>query len=189
MKETLGFAMCGSFCTHRTALSVMERLSQKYEIIPILSYHAAEIDTRFGTASELKETIRQITGREPVVTLTEAETFGPSRPLDAMLICPCTGNTLSKLSSGIADTPVTLAAKAHLRSDRNLLIAFASNDAMTGNFANLGKLLQRKHVYFVPMKQDDPVKKPHSLVADFALCEECLEEMKQGLQRRPLFIV
>lgn len=188
MKQKLGFAICGSFCTHKRALEVMERLRKEYDIIPILSETASETDTYFGTAQELKYKIKEITGKDPVDTIVEAEKFGPKLPLDYMMICPCTGNTAAKLANGITDTPVTMAAKAHLRSDRPLLIAIASNDAMSANFVNIGKLLMRKNVYFVPMTQDDIVKKPHSLVADFSLCEECVDKMAVGKQKRPLFL-
>lgn len=188
MKTKLGFAMCGSFCTHGEALKVMESLNDEHDIVPILSYNASEMNTRFGDAENLKERISKICNRAPVTTIEEAEKFGPSVPLDMMIICPCTGNTAAKLANGITDTPVTMAAKAHLRTDRQLLIALASNDAMSANFVNIGKLLQRKNVYFVPMKQDDIEKKPHSLVADFSLCKACIKEMSDGKQVRPLFI-
>lgn len=187
MKPTLGFALCGSFCTHSDALAVMRSLADEYDIVPITSYAVSSTDTRFGKATELKKKIVDICGREPVEDIVEAEKFGPARPLDIMLICPCTGNTAAKLANGITDTPVTMAAKAHLRSDRPLLLALASNDAMSGNFQNIGRLLQRKNVYFVPLRQDDTVKKPHSLVADFSLCKECVSLAKEDKQARPLF--
>ncbi len=188
MKPTLGFAICGSFCTHADALGVMSDLAEEYDIVPILSYITASTDTRFGTAESLKGKIREICGRDAVTTIEEAEKFGPACPLDLMIICPCTGNTAAKLANGITDTPVTMAAKAHLRSDRPLLISLASNDAMSGNFQNIGKLIQRKNIYFVPLRQDDTVKKPHSLVADFSFCKSCLALSKDGRQARPLFI-
>ena len=187
MKPKLGFAMCGSFCTHAEALAVLSSLGDEYDIVPILSYAVSNTDTRFGRADELKEKILDISGRDAICDIVEAEKLGPSKPLDIMMICPCTGNTVAKLANGITDTPVTMAAKAHLRSDRPLLIALASNDAMSANFQNIGKLLQRKNVYFVPLKQDDPVKKPHSLVSDFSLCQECLSLAQTGKQARPMF--
>jgi len=185
----LGFAMCGSFCTHRDALTILRDLSQDYDVTPILSYTAASTDTRFGTSALLTETLTAVCGRPPVTTVTEAEKFGPSVPLDLLLLCPCTGNTLAKLAHGITDTPVTMAAKAHLRCDRPLLIALASNDAMSANLANLAYLLNRKNLYFVPMKQDAPSAKPHSLVADFSRTCEALSAMREGRQLRPLFLV
>ncbi len=188
MKPKLGFALCGSFCTHAQALNVMRELAADYEIVPVLSFAVNETDTRFGNAASLKEMIRGISGREPVVTIREAEKLGPAEPLDYLLICPCTGNTAAKLANGITDTPVLMAAKAHLRCDRPLLLALASNDALSGNLTNLGKLMQRKHVFFVPMRQDDVVKKPHSLVADFSRCAACVEALREEKQLRPLFL-
>lgn len=188
MKKKLGFAMCGSFCTHRQALDVMRILAGKYDIVPILSDTVVKTDTRFGSSAILCEQIRGICGKEPVSTIVQTEKFGPSDPLDLMLICPCTGNTAAKLANGITDTPVTMAAKAHLRSNRPLIIALASNDAMSANFSNIGTLLGRKHIYFVPMKQDDPEKKPHSLVADFEKCPKTVENAELGIQLRPLFL-
>jgi len=185
----LGFAMCGSFCTHRDALTILRDIAQDYDVTPILSYTAASTDTRFGTSALLTETLTAVCGRPPVTTVTEAEKFGPSVPLDLLLLCPCTGNTLAKLAHGITDTPVTMAAKAHLRCDRPLLIALASNDAMSANLANLAYLLNRKNLYFVPMKQDAPSAKPHSLVADFSRTCEALSAMREGRQLRPLFLV
>ncbi len=187
-KRRLGFAMCGSFCTHRTALDVLKTLTPEYEITPILSHVAATTDTRFGTCAMLREQLTSICGRAPVETVTEAEKFGPSAPLDLLFLCPCTGNTLAKLAHGITDTPVTMAAKAHLRCDRPVLIALASNDAMSANLGNIGFLLNRKNVYFVPMRQDDPVSKPHSLVAAFEKSGACIDEMLHGRQLRPVFL-
>ena len=186
-KPTLGFAMCGSFCTHAAARNVLHDLSADYSITPILSFAAAGTDTRFGTSALLIENLTAICGRAPVKTIVEAEKFGPSAPLDYLCICPCTGSTLSKLAHGITDTPVTMAAKAHLRTDRPLLIALASNDALSANLGSLALLLNRKNVYFVPLLQDDPIAKPHSLVADFSLGREAMEAMRKGHQLRPLF--
>ena len=188
MKPKLGFAMCGSFCTHRDALFLLRDITQDFDVVPILSFTAAETDTRFGTAALLRETLTGICGRPPVQTIPGAETFGPSQPLDLLFLCPCTGNTLAKLAHGVTDTPVTMAAKAHLRCDRPVLIALASNDAMSANLGNIGTLLNRKNVYFVPMKQDDPAAKPHSLVADFTKSRECLAAMTENRQCRPLFL-
>ena len=187
-KKRLGFALCGSFCTHRQALDVMRKMAERYEIVPILSENVTATDTRFGTAALLREQIAGICGRDPVTSIVQAEKFGPSDPLDLLLICPCTGNTAAKLANGITDTTVTMAAKAHLRSDRPLVIALASNDAMSANFRNLGTLMSRKQVYFVPMRQDDPFKKPHSLVADFEKCGITVEKAEKGEQMRPLFL-
>ena len=187
-KRRLGFALTGSFCNHRAAMEVLHRLAGDWQIVPILSFAASGTDTRFGRAQDLIAGIREITGQAPVRTIPEAERFGPSDPLDALLVCPCTGNTLSKLAHGITDTPVTMAAKAHLRTDRPLLLALASNDAMSANLCNIGTLLNRKNIWFVPMRQDDPQGKPHSLVADFTRVPEALAAMTEGRQLLPLFL-
>ena len=186
----IGFAVTGSFCTHRNALEVLRELAKDEgrELVPILSEHAGSWDTRFGRAEELRGELARICGREPVDTVAGAERLGPAEPLDALLICPCTGNTLAKLANGITDTTAVMAAKAHLRADRPLLIATASNDAMSANLGNIGTLLNRKNVYFVPMRQDDPEKKPHSLVADFGRTAEALALALNGKQLRPLFL-
>ena len=183
----LGFAMCGSYCTHSAALGVLRALSHEYDITPILSSNVQKTDTRFGTAAGLREAISSVTENGIISTIVESEKLA-ANPLDIMLICPCTGNTAAKLAAGITDTPVTLAAKAHLRTDRPLVIALASNDALSANFMNIGTLLQRKNVYFVPMRQDDTVKKPHSLVADFGQCRDALIAAQNGRQLRPLFV-
>ena len=187
-KPALGFAVTGSFCNHQNALAVLRTLTEKWDVVPILSFASASLDTRFGTARELAAALTEITGRTPVATLGEAERFGPAQPLDAMLVCPCTGTTAARLAHGISDTPVTLAAKAHLRTDRPLLLALASNDAMSANLGSLAALVNRRHIWLVPMKQDDPRGKPHSLVADFTKVGEALDAMTEGRQLYPLFL-
>lgn len=184
----LGFAMCGSFCTHADALGVLRALARDHEIVPIVSECVAGTDTRFGTAEELRAELVRLCGREPVASVREAEPLGPREPLDALLICPCTGNTLAKLAHGITDGPVTMAAKAHLRADRPLVIALASNDALSANLANIGNLLNRKNIYFVPLRQDAPREKPHSLVADFSLVLPAIDAARERRQIRPLFL-
>lgn len=183
----IGFAVCGSFCTHKKSLKVLEKLCLTHDVLPIFSFNSARLDTRFGSAVELMDNVRKICKREPVITVEEAEPLGPASPLEALIICPCTGNTLAKIANGITDTPVTMAAKAHLRADRPLLIALASNDAMSTNLANLSTLLNRKNIFFVPLLQDDHVRKPHSLVADFDQLCEAYDAMMKGAQLRPLF--
>ncbi len=185
----IGFAMCGSFCTHKKALSVMSSLAEHgYDILSILSPAAAATDTRFGRADELMMRAESICGKPPVLTIRDAEPLGPKTPLDLLLICPCTGNTLAKLASGITDTPVTMAAKAHMRNGRPTVIALASNDGMSANLKNLATLLEKKNVFFVPMLQDDPQNKPHSLVCDFSLAEDTVSAALSGRQLRPLFL-
>ena len=185
----IGFAMCGSYCTHAAALGQLRALLESgYEVQPIISENVFSTDTRFGRAQDLCEQLRSLCGREVIHSIVDAEPLGPSRPLDMLIICPCTGNTLAKLADGITDTAVTMAAKAHLRSDRPLIIALASNDALSANLKNIATLLSRKHVYFVPLSQDDPQKKPHSLVADFSLLLPTIQSAKSGVQYRRLFL-
>jgi dipicolinate synthase subunit B len=184
----IGFAMCGSYCTHSAALAELFKLrADGYEILPIVSENVYSTDTRFGSAEDLRRNLFSICGREAIHDIVSAEPLGPKIELEALLICPCTGNTLAKMASGITDTAVTMAAKAHLRSDRPLVIALASNDAMSANLGNIGKLLNRKCVYFVPMVQDDPKKKPHSLVADFSLLRPTFDDAMRGKQYRKIF--
>ena len=183
----IGFALCGSFCTIKAALAEMERLSMRYPVQGIVSEVVYSTDTRFSTAAEVCGRIEEITGRPLIHSVVGAEPLGPKAPLEALVICPCTGNTLAKMALGITDSSVTMAAKAHLRSNRPLVIALASNDALSANLKNVGTLLTRKHIYFVPMKQDDPEKKPHSLVADFTLLPATLEAAIAGKQYQRLF--
>ena len=185
----IGFAMCGSYCTHAASLRELERLKDRgADILPIVSENVYSTDTRFGSARALRDRLGAICGRECIHTVVDAEPLGPKMPLEALIICPCTGNTLAKMANGITDTAVTMAAKAHLRSDRPLIIALASNDAMSANLGNIAELLNRKCVYFVPMRQDDPTGKPHSLVADFSLLGATFDEAMNGKQYRKLFI-
>lgn len=184
----IGYAFCGSFCTHARSLEILEELVRKgYEIQPIVSEIVYQTDTRFGKAVTLREKAMEVCGRDIIHTIVDAEPLGPVVHLEAMIICPCTGNTLAKIANGITDTAVCMAAKAHLRSDRPLIIALASNDALSANLQNIATLLSRKHVYFVPMIQDDPLKKPHSLVADFDRVIETVERALSGTQNRKVF--
>ena len=185
----IGYALCGSFCTLSRSLAVLETLrASGYDVQPIMSEITSKTDTRFGRAADFAEKIEALCGHPILRSIPETEPLGPGRPLEALVICPCTGNTLAKLANGITDTAVCMAAKAHLRSDRPLLIALASNDAMSANLKNLGALLSRKSVYFVPLTQDDPVSKPHSLVADFDRAPQALKAALEGKQLRPLFL-
>lgn len=186
----IGYAMCGSFCTHKKSLEILRKLKDNgYDILPIISEIAATSDTRFGTAKALVSAVEDICEKEAIKTIIAAEPLGPREKLDALIICPCTGNTLAKIALGITDTTVTMAAKAHLRSDRPLIIALATNDALSGNLKNLATLYSRKNVYFVPLLQDDPMAKPHSLVADFDLVPDALLAALSGKghQLRKLF--
>ena len=185
----IGFAMCGSFCTHKYALEQLRLLRNSgQEVLPIMSENVYSTDTRFGRAEARIERVEDICGRKVIHSVVDAEPIGPKMTLDAMLICPCTGNTLAKLACGITDTAVTMAAKAHLRGNRPLVIALASNDALSANLKNIATMLSRKCVYFVPLSQDDPERKPHSLVADFSLTLPTLEQAMNGKQYQKIFI-
>ena len=184
----LGFAMSGSFCNFEKALKVLEQLTKTQdEIIPIMSYNAYSTDTRFGSAEYFISRVEKLCCREVIHTLTAAEPLGPKIKLDCLCICPCTGNTLSKLAAGIYDTPVTLAAKAHLRVGGPLVIALATNDALSGNAESIAKMLTRKNVYFVPLAQDDIRNKPYSLVCDFSKVGETIQYAMEGKQIQPVF--
>ena len=178
----IGYAFCGSFCTHARSLEVFSHLAKKHELCPIVSTAVATTDTRFGSADTLLARLTEISGREVIDSIVSAEPLGPKSPLDALIIAPCTGNTLAKLAAGITDTPVTMAAKAHLRCDRPLVIALATNDALSANLKNIATMMEKKNVFFVPLSQDDPVSKPHSLVCDFSLIEPTLSSAMNGKQ-------
>jgi len=185
----IGYAMCGSFCTLSRSLKVMESLiNLGYEIQPILSENAVSTDTRFMRSGELLKRVEELCQRRAVLTVKDAEPFGQITPLTELIIAPCTGNTLAKIAHGVTDSTVTMAAKAHLRCDRPMLVALASNDALSQNLKNVATLLSRRAVYFVPLLQDDPEGKPHSLVAQFELLPEAFAAMKEGRQLRPLFL-
>lgn len=184
----IGFALCGSFCTYSQVFPAMETVASIHTVTPIFSQAAYTIDSRFGTAREHIARAAQICGTEPLHTIPEVEPIGPKKLLDALIIAPCTGNTLAKLAHSIADSPVTMAAKSHLRNGRPLILAVSTNDALAGAAENIGKLLARKHVYFVPFGQDDPEKKPTSMVADFSQLLPTLELALDGRQLQPLLI-
>lgn len=184
----IGFALCGSFCTYHAVLPIMEDLSREHTLIPILSSAAAATDTRFGSAQALSDKLTRICGQAPLTTLPQVEPIGPKRMLDILVVAPCTGNTLAKLAHGIADTPVTMAAKSHLRNGKPILIAVSTNDGLAAAAENIGKLLNRKHFYFVPFGQDAPFEKPCSLVARFEKLPQALDAAAQGYQIQPLLL-
>ena len=189
MELKLGFALCGSFCTMGEAVSALERAAARYDtVLPILSEAAAETDTRFGRAEDWLARVEAACGRPAVTTVAEAEPIGPKKLLDVLVICPCTGNTLAKLANGVTDGPVTMAAKAHLRNGRPLVLAIATNDGLSAAAPNLGALLGRRNVYFVPFGQDDCRGKPTSLIADFGRVEETVEAALRGEQLQPLLL-
>lgn len=183
----IGVAMCGSFCTFSKAFEQMIKLKAAgAELTPIMSYHAATLDTRFGTAEENIMTAENICGRGVINTIPLAEPVGPKKMFDLLIVCPCTGNTMAKLAAGITDTPVTMAVKSHLRNGRPVLIAAATNDALSASAKNIGALLNIKNIYFVPFKQDDFVKKPRSAVTDFSVIPEAAKAALNGRQLQPI---
>lgn len=183
----VGFAMCGSFCTFNKVIEQIRALKEKeYNVIPIMSDTAYTTDTRFGTAQGFRKEIADITENEIVHTINGAEPIGPKKLLDILVVSPCTGNTLAKLANGITDTPVTLAVKAHLRNQRPVVIAVSTNDALGTSAKNIGMLLNSKHIYFVPMRQDDFINKPNSIVADFKKIPETVDLALKGAQIQPI---
>ena len=185
---TVGFALCGSFCTFSKVFPVMESLASEYDLIPIFSHASQSVDSRFGAAADHLRRAEEICGKAPILTIAQAEPIGPRKLLDALVIAPCTGNTLAKLAHSIADTPVTMAAKSHLRNGRPVLVAVSTNDALAGAAENIGKLLARKHYYFVPFRQDDPIGKPTSMVADFTKIPQALRSGLEGTQIQPVIL-
>ena len=190
MEETrVGFALTGSFCTLDNALRAMEETAASYpNILPILSETTAATDTRFGRAEAFRQRAEEACGRRAMTSIPEVEPIGPKGLLDILVIAPCTGNTLAKLAHSIADGPVTMAAKSHLRNGRPVLVAVSTNDGLAGAGENIGRLLARKHYYFVPFGQDDPLKKPTSLIADFAQIPQAMEGALAGQQIQPMLL-
>lgn len=184
----IGFAMCGSFCTYAEVFPVLKILASIHTVTPIFSHAAYTTDSRFGTAKDHIELAESICGRKVLHSIGDVEPIGPKQLLDALIIAPCTGNTIAKLAHGIADGPVTMAAKSHLRNGRHVLIAVSTNDALAGAAENIGRLLNKKNYYFVPFGQDDPVKKPTSMVADFEKLPQALELALKGKQLQPILL-
>lgn len=187
-KIRVGFALTGSFCTFSKVLPVMEQMAANgYEITPIMSEHASHMDTRFGAAESFCQRIESICGKAILTSITDAEPIGPEKRFDVLVIAPCTGNTIAKLTYAITDTAVTMAAKSHLRNDRPVILAVSTNDALSGSAKNIGELLNRKNYYFVPMAQDNPDKKPRSVVAQMNRIPETIEMACSGKQIQPIF--
>lgn len=183
----VGFALCGSFCTFSRAIGEMKKLvSAGHNVIPVMSRCAFSTDTRFGKAEDINREIEEICGKKIKAALPEVEPIGPKKMLDILIIEPCTGNTLAKLAHGIADTPVTLAAKSHLRNGRPVLIAVSTNDALAGAAKNIGQLHNARNVFFVPYRQDDSENKPSSAVADFTLTGQAMLAALEGRQLQPI---
>lgn len=185
----IGYAFCGSFCTLGKSFEIFKQMAEDgKDLLPIVSENVWSTDTRFQAAQTFCGNLAKVSGHEVVHTIVDAEPLGPRVCLDMLIVSPCTGNTLAKIAAGITDTAVTMAVKAHLRSDRTVVIALASNDALSANLKNIAALLERKNVFFVPMFQDDPVKKPHSLVADFSRLRDTCEFAKNKKQIQKIFI-
>lgn len=185
--KKIGFAICGSFCTFEKAFDTLNQLLKTgCDIVPIMSQVAYETDTRFGLAQDHIKHVEEITGKKMIHTIAQAEPIGPKGLLDALLIAPCTGNTLSKIANSITDSSVAMAAKSHLRNNKPIIIAISSNDALSGNAKNLGLLLNTRQVYFVPFAQDSPYDKPSSMMAKFDLTIQTLEMALDGKQLQPL---
>ena len=183
---TVGFALCGSFCTYAQVFPVMEQLAKEYRLVPIFSAASAGTDSRFGKSADFMQQAEEICQCPPLTDIPQVEPIGPKKLLDLLLIAPCTGNTLAKLAHGIADGPVTMAAKSHLRNGRPVVIALSTNDGLSGAAENIGRLLGRKHYYFVPFSQDNAEKKPRSMVAHFELLPETIAAALEGRQLQPL---
>lgn len=187
--KTIGFAITGSHCTIAEVIPQMARLVHEGgTLVPVFSESVSHTDTRFGTAQEWRLRVFGVAGREPLETIADVEQFGPKQLLDALVIAPCTGNTLAKLARGITDSVVTMAAKAHLRNRRPLIVAISTNDGLGANAPNIGELLNRKHVYLVPFGQDSPEGKANSLVADMSLILETVLAALNGEQLEPLLL-
>ncbi|WP_444658587.1 dipicolinate synthase subunit B [Caproiciproducens sp. R2] len=186
---TFGYALCGSFCTFDKAIEQIRVLVEAgYDILPIMSQNAATTDTRFGKADDFIWEIEDLCGKKIIKSMVEAEPIGPKKMVDLMIVAPCTGNTLAKIANGITDTTVTMAVKSNLRIGRPVLLAPATNDALAASAQNIAKLLNTKNIYFVPMKQDDPGKKPTSVVADFSLIQPAALAALEGRQLQPILL-
>lgn len=185
----IGYALCGSFCTFSRSIEQLKRLKTLgADITAVMSFNAASLDTRFGTAEHFRSLIEEITEKPIIMTIEDAEPIGPQKMFDVLVICPCTGNTMAKLANSITDTPVTMAAKSHIRNSRPIVVAAATNDGLSGSAKNIGMLMNLRNYYFVPFGQDDSQKKPRSLVADFNELEDTILAALNGKQFQPLII-
>ena len=186
-KLRIGFVLTGSFCTFAKVIPVIQALIERGDsVTPILSDSAGTLDTRFGTAAHWRQELTALTGVSPIDSIVSAEPIGPKALFDILIVAPCTGNTLARLAHGLTDTPATMAVKSHLRGERPVVLAVSTNDGLCGSARNIGELLARKNFYFVPFGQDDPTKKPMSLVADFGLVNETVAAALEGKQLQPM---
>lgn len=187
-KIKLGLAVCGSFCTFDKIMPIAAKLSDDYELTAVMSENAARTDTRFGCAENARDRLQEITGKDVICTIPAAEPIGPKKLFDVLAVAPCTGNTLAKLATGVTDSAVTMACKAHLRNGRPVVIAISTNDALAANAKNIGELMNRKNIYFVPFRQDDPAGKPTSMIADLTLLEDTVSAALEGRQLQPMIL-
>ena len=185
-KLRIGLAFTGSYCTYDKAFAAAQRLCEKYDVTAIMSETAASTDSRFGLSGEFMARLEAMTGKRVLKTIVEVEPVGPQRMFDVLVIAPCTGNTAAKLAAGITDTAVTMAAKSHLRNGRPVVLAIGTNDGLSGSARNIGELLNRKNVYFVPFYQDDPMGKPRSLASDYDALEKSILAAVNGEQTQPI---
>ncbi len=182
------YAMCGSFCTHKASLEILKNLSAENEIVPALSEAARDTDTRFGKAEYLIKSVTEICGNTPVTSIKDAEEIVTRGGFDAVIVAPCTGNTLAKIANGITDTTVTMCVKAQLRNRRPVIIALATNDGLSANLFNIALTLEKKNIYFVPFGQDSPTDKPSSLICNFSLLKPTLDHSLNGIQLQPILL-
>ena len=188
-KISVGFAMCGSFCTLHKAVEQLRLLIEGgLEVLPVMSQTAYTSDTRFGKAKGWIETVESLCGKPVIHTIVDAEPIGPRRLVDLMVVAPCTGNTAAKLANGITDTPVTMAVKSSLRNQIPVLLTMATNDALSGSAQNIGRLMNVKHLFFTPMAQDDCIQKPSSVVADFTRLRAAMDAALKGEQLQPVLL-
>lgn len=186
INKNIGIAITGSFCTFKKLLPVIKELKENNNLFPIFSYAVRDTDTRFYKAQKFYDDIKELSGNSPITTIVDAEPIGPKGLLDLLIIAPCTGNTLAKLNNAITDTPVLMAAKAHLRNDKPVLIAVSTNDGLSNNARNIGDLLNKKNIYLVPFEQDNYKDKKFSLVADYDLIYEAAVAALSGVQLQPI---
>ena len=188
--KEVGFAFTGSFCTFKAVIEELKKIkNEKADILPIMSYNSYNLDTKFGKAQEYIDQVKDITEKEEIIhTIQDAEPIGPKKLTDVMVIAPCSGNTIAKLANGITDTPVLMATKSHLRNNNPVVLAISTNDGLSGSAENIGKLLNRNNYYFVPFKQDNPITKPRSLVADFKYLIPTIELALDGEQIEPILL-
>lgn len=187
--KNIGYCFTGSFCTFRVSINAMKKLVEEgANVFPIMSFNGYNLDTKFGKAEDFRKEIEEITGNKIINSIQEAEPIGPKKMFDILIIAPCSGNTIAKLAHDIIDTPATMATKSHLRNERPVVIAVSTNNALSGAAENIGKLLNRKHYYFVPFKQDNPITKPRSVVADFSYIKKTLEYALDSEQIQPIIL-